>query len=265
MRKKFGHALRLGISADGVALLETRRWGREATLLAELPLDASHAFPVALAGAVTALLNDAQRDGWPLSVVLADELVRFWQVTPPPACARMADLEAAAALRFQQLYGEPAAGWQLRADWQLTRPFLAAAIPVSLVAALQQATSAHAMRLIEVAPQFVVLFNRWRAGLAAGDWFGVVHDGVLTLGVCDGGIVAMRALAIDAAASAPSAWLQGQLAREALRLNRPAPERLRLCGAAPAAWAALPGCVLLDQADATASPLARLAGAGSAA
>jgi hypothetical protein len=266
MRKKFGQALRLGVAQDALALVETRRWGREAVLVAELALDTSQAFPAALAAGAAELFNGAQRDRWPLSVVLADELARMWQVVAPPGCARMADLEAAAALRFQQLYGEPAAGWQVGADWQLKRPFLAAALPRSLMAALQQAGGAHAMRTIEVTPQFIALFNRWRHELAAGDWYGVVHDGVLTLGVCDGGIVAMRAVAIGAPASA--AWLGAHVAREALRLNLPAPKRLRLCGAVPPAWAGAPDCVLLGQAagDTTGgwSPAALLALSGSA-
>ncbi|MDB5961371.1 MAG: hypothetical protein JWP59_2665 [Massilia sp.] len=266
MRKKFGHALRLGVGLEAIALVETRRWGREATVLAELALDPSHALPAAVTAAAAALFNDAGRDGWPLTVVLADELVRLWQVTPPPDCTRMADLEAAAALRFQQLYGEPAAGWHVGADWQAGRPFLAAALPRSLQTAVQQAAGAHAMPLIEVAPQFLVLFNRWRDSLAAGDWFGVVHDGVLTLGAVDGGgIAAIRALATPPQAAA--GWLAEQVAREALRLNLAASGQphLRLCGEVPAAWRAAPDCVVLGEARPGLSAAALLALSGSAA
>lgn len=264
MRKKFGHALRLGLGAHAVALVETSRWGREATVLAELALDAGHALPAALTGALADLFNAVQRDGWPLTVVLADELVRLWHVSPPPDCSRMSDLEAAAALRFQQLYGEPAADWQLSADWRADQPFLAAALPRQLLGAIAQSAGAHGMPLIEVAPQFLAQFNRWRARVSDGDWFGVAHDGVLTLGVCEGGaIVALRAVAIGAAPDA--AWLSAHVAREALRLNLAAPERLRLCGALPPAWRAAPGCAVLGDAPAGWSPTALLALSGSAA
>jgi hypothetical protein len=261
MRKKIGHALRLGIGQHAIALVETRRWNREAVLVAEQPLDGTHALPLALTGALTALWNEVQRDRWPLTVVLADELVRLWHVTPPADCSRMADLQASAALRFQQLYGEPAADWQVSAHWQLQRPFLAAAAPRALIGAVQQSSHAHALRIVEAAPQFIVLFNRWRAKLAPGDWFGVVQEGVLTLAACDtGGIAALRAVAVPAQAHA--AWLGEHVAREALRLNLPAPQRLRLCGAVPAAWAAAPDCVPLDEARADWSPAAQLAGSG---
>lgn len=264
MRKKFGHALRLGISIDAIALVETRGWGREAVLVAERPLDSTHALPLALTTGLAALFNEVQRDRWPLTVVLADELVRLWHVTPPADCTRMADLEAAAALRFQQLYGEPAAGWHVSADWHLQRPFLAAAAPRSLIGALQQASQAHGLTINALAPQFVALFNRWRGQLAAGDWFGVVQDGVLTMGACDGsGVSALRAVAIGAQAT--SGWLAEHVAREALRLNVPAPQRLRLCGAAPAAWAAAPNCVLLGDSRADWSPGAQLAASGAGA
>lgn len=264
--RDLGAALRLGVTGDAVALVATRRWRRQASLLAELPLDASHAMPAALLASVSALFDGlgVGRGAWPLTVVLADELVRLWHVTPPSGCSRLADLEGAAALRFQQLHGEPAAAWQLSADWQLERPFLAAAVARPLLAALRQASDHHALRLVEVAPQFVVLWNRWRASLATGDWFGVVHDGVLTLAVCDGGgVAALRALAMSAPADA--AWLRAQLAREALRLNRPAPARLRLCGAVPAAWREVDGCAVLDAAPAAQdhwSAAARLAWSG---
>lgn len=259
---RFGKALRLGVSADALALVETRRRGREVHLLAECPLDRSHAFAAALAAGMDSLFDGLRRERWPLSVVLADDLARLWQVAPPAKCTRMADLEAAAALRFQQLYGEPAAAWQVSANWQLAHPFLAAALPRSLLGALQQGAAARAMPLIEVAPQFVVLCNRWRHSLASGDWFGVVHDGVLTTGPCDsGGMASVRALAIGG--QPDGAWLREHLAREALRLNVAAPARLRLCGSVPPAWSALAECVILGEALPSWSAPARLAASGS--
>lgn len=266
--RKLGHALRLGVGADTLALVETRRWGREASLLAEVAVDHGVAFPAAVAAGAAQLFDTARKDRAPLTVVLADELTRLWQVTPPAGCSRMADLEAAAALRFQQLYGEPAASWVVSASWQLGKPFLAAALPRVLLAALQQASHAHAMPLIEIAPQFTALFNRWHARIDDGDWFGVVHDGVLTLGACEhGAISTLRAIATGAQAN--SGWLAEHVAREALRLNVPVPERLRLCGAVPSAWLSMPGCVRLDETghagNAAWSPAALLALSGSAA
>lgn len=263
---RFGRVLRLGVAHDALALVATRRWGREAEVLAECALDTSQTLALALAAGIDTLFDGAGqvRARGPLSVVLADDLARLWQVTPPPQCGRMTDLEAAAALRFQQLYGEPAAGWQLSADWQSGRPFLAAALPQPLLAIVQQSASARAMPLIEVTPQFIALYNRWRDSLAAGDWFGVVHDGVLTVGACAaGGLSSVRAVAIGG--HVDGAWLREHLAREALRLNVDPPARMRLCGSVPPAWRALPDCVVLGAAETSWSPAAMLAASGSAA
>ena len=263
----FGATLRLGVGLDAIALVESRRWGREHSLLAELPLDGGVAFPAALAAGIGVLFDGAACSRWPLSVVLADELTRLWQVTPPPACARLGDLEAAAALRFQQLYGEPAASWQLSADWQLQQPFMAAAVPRAVLAAVQQGANLQAMPLVAVAPQFLALFNRHHKTIGRADWLGAVHDGVLTLGVCgDAGLLAVRAIGLGPGPASDTAWLKDTLAREALRLNAPAPARLLLCGDAVPAWRDAAFCVRVGGESASGlSAAARLALSGAAA
>src|SRR4051794_11610550 len=106
----FGQALRLGIAPDGLALVRTSRWQHErALLLGELRLSTNGQYQGldAVAAALPLLLDEHEHAlaGMPLTVVLSDELVRLWQVAPPPGAARMADLEAAAALRYQALFG----------------------------------------------------------------------------------------------------------------------------------------------------------------
>ena len=230
MRRRFGQGLRLGVAANAVALVKTSRWGGPATLLGEQAYSGSGGLRDALA----ALLGPDYA-GWPLTVVLADELVRMWQVMPPPQCTRLADLQAAAALRFQRLYGDSAADWIVRAGWDAGRPFLASALPRALLGALEAAAGFHQMKLVEIAPQFVALLNLCRGALKPGAWFGTLHDNVLTLGAREEGcVVAVRAQALP---DSPDAnWLAEHLAREALRLNLAAPERLQLWGALPSAW-----------------------------
>ena len=269
MRSRIGQGLRLGVARGGFALLRTSRWrGAPATLLAEHALaPGAELGPDAVRQAMRALFDGAGLAGWPLSVVLADDLVRMWHVTPPAASTRLADLEAAAALRFQLLYGESAAAWQVSAGWDPDRPFLAAAIPRALLAALGDGAAAHKLPLVEAMPQFVAAFNRWSGAHRPGAWFGVVHDKVLTLGACEGGaLAAVRAEAVPEGADA--SWLAAHLAREALRLNLPAPGRLQLCASVPPAWleSAALECSLLGAApDSNWSPAARLAASGSAA
>ena len=66
-----GRALRLGVAANGLALVKTSRlFGGAPLALAEQPLDLFA--PDALAPGLRMLLSDLPVKGWPVSVVLAD-------------------------------------------------------------------------------------------------------------------------------------------------------------------------------------------------
>jgi hypothetical protein len=269
MRKRFGQALRIGVAPHGLALVKTSRWqGAPLEVVAEHRFDGAAAPGFeAIGAALRQLLADAKCTGWPATVVLSDDLARVWQVTPPQDSSRVADLEAAAALRFQSLYGEPASTWQLSAGWDAAKPFLAAAIPRHLLALLQHAASEQQLALVEIVPQFIAGWNQWCGAVKPGAWYGLVHDNVLTLGALDGAAVrAVRACGLPEDASL--AWLGQHVAREALRLNLPAPDRLQLSGDAPAAWNNSSGagfsCSLLAPSHgAKLSAAARLAATGA--
>lgn len=269
MRRRFGQSLRIGVAPSGITLLAVRRWGgAPAGILAELRLEHS-SHPDALGAALRLVLADAGCAGWPATIVLADELVRLWQVTPPAGTARLADLEAAAGLRFQALYGESALGWRIAAGWDAVQPFLAAAMPHALLDQLQRACDEARVDVVEIVPQFVAGFNQWRGALKPGAWYGNVQEGVLTLGALERGVLqAVRAAALPEDASLE--WLARHVAREALRLNLAAPGRIQVSGPAPAGWSGAPhaalSCSLLGQARDAAWPAgARLAATGSAA
>jgi len=261
---RLGQVLRIGVAANGLALVKASRlFGGAPLALSEQPLDLFA--PDALGPGLRMLLADLPVRGWPVSVVLADELVRLWQVAPPPGATRMGDLEAAAALRFQHLFGASSAEWKISADWDATDPFLAAAAPTALLDALAAAAHEHGFHLVEVSPQFVAAMNAWRRERRSGAWFGLVHGGVLSLAAYEGRqLAAVRSAPIPP--DADRQWLDAHLAREALRVGIARPERLQLAGAAPAAWASSPGrlkfaCSLLEQVDDW-SELARLARTG---
>jgi hypothetical protein len=258
MRRRFGQALRLGVARGGIALVKTSRWGRAPDLVAAQALAPDALDSAAGVQDALAALLDGAYAGWPLTIVLADDLARLWQVLPPRQATRLADLEAAAAMRFQALYGEPAAAWTIRAGWDPARPFLAAALPRALLGALEQGAALRQMPLLEIVPQFVAVMNRCAGALRPGAWFGVVHDEVLTLSAGP----AVRAAALPEGAGA--AWLAEHLAREALRLNLPMPERVQLWGAVPESWNGAVGS--LGQAGQPGWPSAAvLAASGSAA
>ncbi|MDC6127613.1 Lrp/AsnC family transcriptional regulator, partial [Burkholderia gladioli] len=58
----------------------------------------------------------------------ADELARYFIVTPADNSRRLQDLRAAAEVRLQMLYGDDPVRWQILADWQAAEPFLACAV-----------------------------------------------------------------------------------------------------------------------------------------
>ena len=263
-----GQALRLGLAHDSLALVRTSSvFGARREVLAEARIDAPE--PAILARALGTLLMDAKAAGWPVTVVLADELARMWQVAPPPQAASPADLEAAAAMRFMNLFGAPPALWSIAADWHATRPFLAAALPTPLLDTLTRAARAARCHLVEVVPQFVAALNGWRKLRTPGAWFGLVRGQVLTLAAYDGQLLA----ALRTAVVPPGAdrhWLEQHIAREALRLGVEVPQQLQVGGAAPRSWAGSAGqgtfaCTLFDSAAAGDAGAVRLACTGSAA
>ena len=234
MRKRFGQALRIGVSPACVTLLAVRRWGAQAPeTLAELRLEGS-SHPDALGGAVRVVLAEAGCTNWPATIVLADELVRIWQVAPPAGSARSADLEAAAALRFQSLYGDAPGLWHSSSAWDARVPFFCA-VPRALLAQLTRVAAERKLALIFITPQFARHWNRWHGALKPGAWFGQLQENALTLGVRhDGRLCAVRALPVPAGAGRD--WLVQTLAREALLQGVTAPALLQLCGTPPHAW-----------------------------
>jgi len=261
-----GQALRLGVGHDSLALVRTSRlFGARRTLLGEVRIDGPE--PESVARGLRTLFEGVDAAGWPLSVVLADELARIWQVAPPPQAASPADLEAAAAMRFTSLFGSATAGWTLAADWRADQPFLAAALPAPLLAAVVDAAHAARCPLIEVVPQFVAAMNGWRRLRRPGAWFGLVHGQVLTLAAYEGRMLAALRTAV-LPPGADRAWLDNHIAREALRLGLTVPSLLQLCGTAPRSWAGEAdglACTLFEDGAAGEAGALRLACTGSAA
>lgn len=223
MPRLWSPSLQVGLSRQAVTLQRVERRGRSTALpgvrVAEANGVASHE---PLVAALNAALKGAQCRRMRARVVLADELVRFFWVAPPQNAGGLRDCRAAAQLRFQLLYGEPAAAWRIEADWDAREPFLACAMPAHLLDALQAAAAEHGLDLIETCPQFVAAWNRWHGQLQGDAWFGAVHDDGMTVGaIQEGRLRAVRSL--DAAPQDA----RDALAREALLLNLPIPVQLQ--------------------------------------
>jgi len=245
MRRKPGQSLQLGIACDGLSLLRSpARRGAHPELLAQAVLpaadgDGSAPTPSAALLAETldtllAPIASAHRR-WPLHLVLDDRLARLWQVTPPAGLSLWsgpADLHSMAAMRLQQLHSENPAEWQIAADWQARRPFVAAALPRATLAALRAVSERHVLWLASIRPHLLAVWDGSQRQRRSGMWLGLVHDGRLGLGLAQHGRlhhVRWQALPTQADAG----WLARTLAREALMQSLPVPPGLLLSGPAP--------------------------------
>lgn len=236
MRSRFGNALRIGLSRTGVALIRTSGLlHRRHDLLSDSSLAESELGAQALTARLDMLVADTGSSGLPTAVILADEWVRMFIVTPPRNAVRLKDYQAAAAMRFQALYGEAMNDWQLEADWDTRWPFLACAMPQAMLVALNATAAKHQLTMTQIEPQFVTAWNRWCSVLKSHAWFGLVQGNMLTLGVIgEQRLCAVRAAAIPA--DAEEQWLYEYIKREALLLSLAVPRRLQLCGALPHHW-----------------------------
>lgn len=258
MLERVGASLRIGLSRSGVALLHARGVRRRTETVTECALGDELGTAIERAAfALRRALTDANIVGVKTSVTLADDWVRLFIVAPPQNTTRRADCNAAAAMRFQALYGESPADWQIDAEWDARQPFLACAMPRSLLTMLQQLAVEYRLPLIAIAPHFVAAWNRWHAKLKASAWFGVAHEHGLTLGVTHSQrLVAVRAAAVPDCGWQDKEWLSEHVRREALRLDVPMPTQLQLCGALPGQWATQTiGALQCLRVDATQSPV----------
>lgn len=267
MRSLGGQVLRIGVASDSVAVVDTRGWPRRrVTVVGERSFAPEEGFD-SVARELKEVLDSCPTVARVVVMVVADEIGRIWTVTPPPGSRCMADLQAAAGLRFESLFGAPISGWKLSADWSAVHPFLAAAVPLALLDQLELATRGSRMRLVEIVPHFVAALNRWRRERKPGAWFGLVHGSVLTMAVPQGA----RPVAVRTAPVPPDAdacWLHQHVWREALLLGLAPPDHLQLAGRTPAAWSGACGtlsCSLLEPTrDEALSPAVHLACTGYA-
>jgi hypothetical protein len=256
-----GHC-RLALSRGALAVLcvDVPRLGKArktAPRVAQRLLpDVTMTAPDQLAAQIAAAIDEAGGSGLPVYATFSDELVRYFIVTPPDNSARMQDLRAAAGVRFQMLYGEPASAWQIAADWQAGASFLACAVSQRLHTALQLAVKTQRGCLVAAAPNFVAAWNRWRRRLAADAWLATLHGRMLTLGLVTGAARSARLAAVRNLVlpddTPPLAWLQAQLTRAALLDNVAAPAVLHVHGTQIDAWqtsAATPGASASHAAD----------------
>jgi hypothetical protein len=236
----FTDSLHLRLSGNAITVLKITRWPHAKTVVianAHLP-ENLRSHPDRFGEAVSAILEQGKCSRMATYVMLSDDLVRLFIVTPPQNVERFSDCQAAAAMRFQALYDEAPSNWEVAADWDTPHPFLACALPKTLLNTLQKACNKHRLRLIRVQPQFVIAYNRCRKIAGAKAWLGSVQGTTVILGAFDKQrLYAVRQISLPDTVWQDESCLPHCLEREALRLGLPAPKRLHLYGNLPGHWA----------------------------
>ncbi|MGZ3238103.1 MAG: hypothetical protein ACXU8A_12080, partial [Burkholderiaceae bacterium] len=235
----FGPTLHIGLSKAGITVLQKSGWLKPQVkeLVKRALTEDESASPAHLVSVLRGILTEIKCANMPATVILSDDWVRIWAITPPENVTSFSDCLAAASVRFHTLYGEPLTEWEVAADWNTRHAFLACAIPRSLLAALKAVSAEFKLTLLEIAPHFIVAWNRWHKELDPASWFGMLHDNVFTLGAIDQQrLYAVRAISMAADDMQDKNWLLEYVTCEALRLNLPVPSHIQVCGQVPAHW-----------------------------
>ena len=224
-----GARLHLGVTAQGIALTRTSSaWNAKNEIIGEIACT-----PGQLPAELDKLLAQRSCQRLPLMVTLGQGLGQLFVVTPPSKVVQHAVLEAAAGMRFQTLFGKNKAEWYINGDWQVDRPFLACAYPQSLLTMLRDVSKKHLTPILTIKPYFVAIWNVRCNKLNPNAWFGVVHDGILTLGMISPepprSLIGIRVIPIPEHGHTAE-WLEEQLHRTALQHNLSVPELLQVVG-----------------------------------
>lgn len=183
--------LHVGLSTQRVVLATQRGlWRSRVTTCETLACEAAVGEPWrATVEALAHWLAQERRKALAVRVVLSERFVR-WQLLPyREELSGAAEMQAFAALRFQEVYGKAAEHWQVQLTCQPPmRATPACAIDTALIDALRTACEAAGARLVAVTPYFSAAFDRWHTLFdRKAAWFGLVEPDCLTLALVQGG------------------------------------------------------------------------------
>lgn len=120
----------------------------------ELPLDTLEQLVVSLTSQV--------KPGSELQVTLADDFVRYGLIAPQPTLANPDELMAYASFQMREIYGERVEEWALSiGGWDPIQGGLCAAIPLGLLAALEQFATRHELKLTSTEPYLTAAIDYW--------------------------------------------------------------------------------------------------------
>lgn len=177
LRDRYCAALR----PDGVAVVRRRRGPAPALDLKEAMEVAAPAAGPAWAPAVAALKEFLARpeagpgDLW---VVLSSHFARLLLVPWNAELSTPDELQAYAAAAFENVYGEAAAGWDVRVSPERPgAPRVACAVDRELLGALEQAAAGSRQRLTSVQPYLMACYNSLAGRMGQGDFLFLLSEG----------------------------------------------------------------------------------------
>ena len=136
-----------------------------------------------VADALQSCLSSIQATTSTVRISVSDFYARFWIAHPPAEATTRLDLSTSALWRFEELFGESAATWNIQADWKATRPFIACGLPRLLTDAIAAAASANRIGVVSCLPRFVAEWNDHRRQLRRCDsaWLVALADSTATI------------------------------------------------------------------------------------
>ncbi|WP_374565598.1 hypothetical protein [Ideonella sp.] len=155
--------------------------------------------------------------GWPVSVTLAEDLVRWWLVSAPAGARSLAELEVFATLRHEELFGHELGDWRLACRWRLGRPSVCCALSGTAAACAQELGHQLDLRLSEICPATQRLMDIWRSTKQSAEAMVCrsASDRAVAWWLVDGAPFELRTIRLPA--SDPSAVLDRELARVSSR------------------------------------------------
>jgi len=227
----------LGLSATGVAMVWRAANGSLEHRVSTSPLAA---VPEIVAGWVQGTPTLASLlKGRPMSVTMAEDLVRWWLVKAPLGARSLSELEAFARLRHEELFGQKLDEWTVQCRWRLDGPSVCCALSGSAAACAQALRSQVGLSLSDICPATQRLMDIWRKAKHSPDVLVCrsSSDRAVAWWSVDGAPVELRAVRLPVVD--PMATLDRELARMSSRrseaLSReqesPAPDRAVLLDA----------------------------------
>ncbi|KAF7598753.1 MAG: hypothetical protein CGU28_14550 [Candidatus Dactylopiibacterium carminicum] len=225
----------LGLGALDMTLLDVERKRLQPTLpLAEYLPGAGAPASADWGPAISAVLAQAHKtqDSGDLMLTVSDAWARYWMLSVPEGIGSLEELRALARARFEALFGTPADGWTLMAEWRTRGQVLVCALPERLLAACETLGEEGVWRVVSVQPHAIRLMNSHRARIPDDAWvccFGA--QGMLALLLQGGAVQYVRRFRYQRVPEADE--LMDMLDGEILRAGTDTPMKLCALGILP--------------------------------